>query len=212
MNARRSLPEAFLAKLRSLESSYLIEKDPIKQSGFGGGAKRWRAEREPILDAIEADGDLLDMGCANGYQLECLMAWGQEREITPHGLDQGEGLIQLARRRLPNFAANFHLGNAWDWQPPRRYHHVYTLCDCVPHDYLEEYLRRVLHQVVAPGGRLILGAYGNRSRDQSPLNTASFLRSLGFAVAGSTAGGDPPITSFAWMDRPLSSSTPEPAK
>jgi SAM-dependent methyltransferase len=206
VSARRSLPDAFLAKLRSLQASYLIEKDPIKQSGFGGGARRWREEREPILDAIDVDGDLLDMGCANGYLLECLMAWGRQRgrQITPHGLDQGEGLIQLARQRLPGFAANFHVGNAWDWRPRRRYHYAYTLCDCVPEEYLEEYVIRILHRIVAPGGRLILGAYGSRSKNLSPFDTADFLRSRGFAVTGASTGGDPPMASFAWTDRPVS--------
>jgi hypothetical protein len=30
-------------------------------------------EREPILTAIDSGGDILDIGCANGYLLECLM-------------------------------------------------------------------------------------------------------------------------------------------
>jgi hypothetical protein len=154
------------------------------------------------------------MGCANGYLLECLMAWGRERgrEITPHGLDQGEGLIQLARQRLPNFCDNFQVGNAWDWQAPRRYHYVYTLCDCVPHEYLAEYVRRIWHQVVAPGGRLILGAYGSRSRNLPPFDVAEFLRSRRCTVAGISTGGDPPITSFAWIDRSVSATTPEPVE
>jgi len=198
------LPQSFLNELKALECSYLAEKDPIRQSGFGGGPRRWRAEREPILEAIEADEDLLDVGCANGYLLQCLMAWGQERglEITPHGLDQGPGLIELARQRFPGFASNFHVGNAWDWRPPRRYRYVYTLVDCVPGEYLPEYVRRVLHRMVAPGGRLILGAYGSRSRNTTPLDVGGFLKSLGYTAAGSATGGQPSVTSFAWVNRP----------
>ena len=77
----------------------------------------------PILDAIETNEDLLDIGCANGYLLECLLNWGDERglNLIPHGLDQGSKLIQLAKRRLPEYADNFHVGNVWDWQPPRKY-------------------------------------------------------------------------------------------
>ena len=81
MVARRQLPERFLRELEALESSYLSDDDPIRQSGFGGGPERWRSEREPILEAIEGNGDILDIGCANGYLLECLMIWGRERGL-----------------------------------------------------------------------------------------------------------------------------------
>jgi hypothetical protein len=74
MNERSRLPEAFLRDLKALELAYLKSDDPIEQSSFGGGKERWRAEREPILEAIAASGDLLDVGCANGYLLECLVA------------------------------------------------------------------------------------------------------------------------------------------
>ena len=114
MVARRQLPMRFLRELEALESSYLREDDPIRQSGFGGGPERWRSEREPILDAIDGDGDILDIGCANGYLLECLVTWGRERglSLVPHGVDQGSRLIELARARLPDFHSNFHVGNA----------------------------------------------------------------------------------------------------
>ena len=89
MSQPAQLPGAFLSELRQLEVSYLQRSDPIEQSGVHGGAARWRAARDPILDAIESAGDLLDIGCANGYLLECLMEWGRERglELTPYGLD-----------------------------------------------------------------------------------------------------------------------------
>ncbi len=197
-----ALPESFLKELSALESSYLAEEDPIRQSGFGGDPIRWRSEREPILEAIDRSGHLLDVGCANGHLLECLVAWARERglDITPHGLDCGAGLIQLARRRLPGFASNFHVGNAWDWMPPRRYDFVYSLHDCVPREYLREYLHRLMDRTLAPGGRLILGAYGSRSRRLAPFDVRGFIISQGLPVAGSATGGDPPISLFAWVD------------
>ncbi len=196
------LPDGFLAHIRSLESAYLAHDDPILQSGFHGGPERWRAEREPILEAINSDGDLLDVGCANGHLLECLVSWGRERglSLTPHGVDIGPKLIEAAKLRQPQFAANFYIANAWDWQPPRRFRYVYTLHDCVPQPMLGEYVRRLLDRVVAPGGRLIVGAYGRRSRGEAPLVVADQLTSYGLAVAGSAMGGDPPITAFAWVD------------
>jgi len=204
MSDRRQLPSKFLQRLRELEASYLAEDDPIRQSGFGGGRARWRAEREPILEAVEEDGDFLDVGCANGYLLECLTKWAAERAITliPYGLDCGARLVELARQRLPQFAENFFVGNAWGWQPPRQFRYVYSLYDCVPEDYLTEYVRRLLERAVAPGGRLIVGVYGSRSAGAPPFDVADFLRSAGFPVAGTATGGEPPIGAFAWVGKP----------
>jgi len=198
-----SLPQSFLDELKSLEGAYLTETDPIRQSGFSGGPDRWRTEREPILNAVDCDGDFLDIGCANGYLLECLVAWGRERGINlmPHGIDQGSRLIELAKKRFPELQSNFHAANAWDWVPPRRYRYVYTLYDCVPQDYLGEYVHRVLVRMVAYDGRLIIGAYGSRSRGLPPFEVDDFLRSEGFAVAGTAMGGYPPVALFAWIDK-----------
>jgi hypothetical protein len=44
-----SVRAAFLADLLATADAYLGHSDPIRQSGFGGCAERWRAEREPIL-------------------------------------------------------------------------------------------------------------------------------------------------------------------
>lgn len=198
----RPLPQSFLREIEALETAYLKEDDPIRQSGFSGGAARWRTERGPILEAIDSDGDLLDIGCANGYLLECLLKWAGERglRLIPHGLDQGSRLIELAKGRLPEYADNFHVGNAWDWQPRRKCRYVYMLYDCLPIDYLAEGVRRLLEQVVAPQGRLIIGAYGSKSDAIPPLDIGDFLKSAGFSVAGRTEGGIEPITKFAWVD------------
>jgi SAM-dependent methyltransferase len=202
MTAQRELPPEFMRRLEALEESFLHEEDPIRQSGFGGGPLRWRAEGEPILDAIESDGDLLDVGCANGYLLECLVAWGRERGLAlrPFGLDRGPRLIGLARRRFGGLASSFYTANAWQWDPPGRFRYVYSLYDCVPVEYLEEYAYRLLGRVVAAGGRLIMGAYGSRSRGERPFPIAESLRSIGLEVAGTSHGGVPPITEFAWVN------------
>ena len=196
------LPGEFLRYLEVLENTYLAERDPIRASGFGGGAKRWRCEREPLLDAGEADGDLLDVGCANGHLAECLVDWARERgrRLTPYGVDYGERLIALAQQRLPQWASHFYVGNAWDWVPPRRYRYVYALYDCVPRSHLSRYLQRLAGEFVEPSGRLIVGAYGSRSRGFAPFDVRSGLEQAGLHVVGSSSGGNPPIASFAWTD------------
>lgn len=203
MNGEDALPEDFIAEVRALEDAYLQTDDPIRQSGFGGGAERWRAERGAILEAVTGDGDLLDIGCAVGYLAECLVAWGAERGVTltPHGIDLGERLIAEAKRRLPMHAGSFHVANGWDWRPGRRFRYVYTLSDCVPLDRLREYVGRLLDRLVEPGGRLIVGSYGSRSRGTPALPLGEMLTDYGYEVAGQAIGGDPPLTAFAWIDR-----------
>ena len=203
MASRRPLPQSFLDELSRLERAYLAEDDPIRQSGFSGGPTRWKAERSPLLQAIEADGEFIDIGCANGYLLECLVAWGNEAGIrlVPYGLDQGAALIDLAKERFPNLASHFYVGNSWDWAPPKQFTYAYTLYDCVPEEYLAEHVWRLLDRVVAPRGRLILGAYGSRSDSIPPFEIAHFLESREFDVSGKAYGGEPAISAFAWIDQ-----------
>src|SRR5262249_13175462 len=143
-----------------------------------------------------------DVGCANGFLVECLVAWDRERGIslTPYGVDQGSRLIARARKRLPHYADHFFVGNGWDWEPPQPFRYVYTLYDVVPLDYLAVYIQRLLDRVVAPGGRLIVGAYGSRSRQLAPFNIMAFLQTHGYVVADTSSGGTAIISQFAWID------------
>jgi SAM-dependent methyltransferase len=198
------LPEEFLQQLRDVEQAYLSTDDPIRQSGFLAGPERWRRERSIILEAVEDDGDFLDVGCANGYLLECLLEWARERGIalTPFGVDQGAGLIELARRRLPQFADHFWVANAWHWRPPRKFRYVYTLHDCVPEELFGNYVDRLLARYVEPGGRLVVGAYGSYSQNLPARDLARELADAGYGVAGSASCGDLPATTIAWLKVP----------
>jgi SAM-dependent methyltransferase len=201
--SNKKLSESFLKDILALEASYLKYDDPIKQSGFAGGATRWRTEREPILDAVFSDGDILDAGCANGYLLECLLIWARERgfNLIPFGVDIGAKLIALAKKRMPEYAENFYVGNVWNWKPQRQFKYVYALYDCVPLQYLTEYIVKLLDQLVESNGRLIIGAYGSKSRNIPPFDIQRFLLDNKFTVTGASLGGDPPITEFAWIDK-----------
>jgi SAM-dependent methyltransferase len=202
MSGLRDLPHEFTDRLARLAESYLTRDDPYLQSGFGGGAKRWRAEREPILDAVTEDGDLLDIGCANGLLVEDLVAWGAERgvELTPFGLDQSAALVELARARLPKFSDHFFVGNAWSWTPPRRFRYVYSLADVVPRDFLSAYIARLAESFTASPGTLILGSYGSRSRGVAPLDLHAMLAEFGYRVAGTANAGEGPLVRFAWLE------------
>ncbi|MDP8240237.1 MAG: class I SAM-dependent methyltransferase [Candidatus Hatepunaea meridiana] len=196
-----SIPEDFVQSLYELEKSFLTEKDPIRQSGFGGGETRWKNERRLILEAIDSDGDFLDIGCANGYLLQCLAEWANAKSVilTPFGVDQGVGLIELAGRRFPQYASHFWVANAWNWKPPRKFCYVYTLYDCVPEDFFEEYIRRLLTGYVESGGTLIIGAYGSTSKNEPARDIGKDLRSIGFSVAGTAYCGELPVSRVAWV-------------
>lgn len=196
----RPLPDSFLTDLQQLQEAYLSHTDPIKQSGFFGGETRWRTEREIILQAVEADGDFLDIGCANGYLLQCLVEWAQERGITlnPFGVDQGAGLITLTRGRFPECENHFWTANAWDWTPLRKFDYVYTLADNVPESFTTDFLHRLLERCVTPGGLLIVGAYGSYSRNEPASNVADMLTDAGLPVIGEVTYGNLPITHIAW--------------
>ncbi len=188
------LPVAFLDRLRALEGAYLRETDPVRQSGFGGGHERWRTERALVLDAVPDDGDFLDIGCANGYLLECLVQWGHERHIrlTPYGVDCGAQLIALAQQRLPQYASHFWVANAWEWLPPRQFRYVYSLYDCVPEELLPVYIRRLVTRYVEPGGTLIMGAYGATPSRKRPAISQQTSRPRGFVLPGRRREGHCP--------------------
>lgn len=197
---RPELPKSFLDDLRNLESAYQSHRDPAKQSGFHGGDERWKREREVILEGVDADGDFLDIGCANGYLVECLAEWAQEMGITlqPYGVDQGAGLIALAKKRYPHHASHFWVGNAWDWTPPKRFHYVYTMTDFVPEEFLKDYADRLIRLYVASGGILIVGDYRAASTTQPARDVSALLVELGFPVAGEAKCGEMPDSHVAW--------------
>jgi SAM-dependent methyltransferase len=187
--------------MKALQDVYLASHDPMEQSGFAGGLERWVAERSPILAAIDRDGDFLDVGCANGLLLEDLVAWAAEggHVLVPHGVDIGPGLIESARQRLPDFASNMVVADAWSWQPKRTWDYVFSLVDLGPGELGCEWLGR-LADWVAPGGRLIIGSYGSRSRGVEPADVAGLLETCGYHMTGDALAGEPPISRFAWTD------------
>jgi hypothetical protein len=74
----------------------------------------------------------------------------------------------------------------------------------VPERFLPSYVARLLDRYVKPGGRLIMGSYGDMLWEREPLDVGDVLSGYGFPVAGSMQGGkmlrsDGPVARFAWV-------------
>jgi ribosomal protein S18 acetylase RimI-like enzyme/SAM-dependent methyltransferase len=189
--------------LQIVEPAYLSASTPQAQSGHGGDAARWEHARRLLLDAVDRPGTFLDVGCANGLLMESVAAWSAEDGIPvePYGIDISARLVELARRRCPRWADRIWAGNAFGWSPPQRFDLVRTGPDYVPPGRLGDYLAHLLKEVVAPGGRLVVGTY-NEERDRDTV--ADQVRSMGFSISGSTQRSHrhPALAYKAvWIDR-----------
>jgi SAM-dependent methyltransferase len=157
-------------------SAYLAAATPWGQSGKSGTAEDWEWSRSLIADAIDRDGSFLDIGCANGYLLESLPHW-TDFDIKPYGVDISAELVELARRRLPQWRDRFWVGNALSWQPPRHFTYVRTGLEYVPaarRGELVEHLRGHCQ-------RLIIGVFNEHESEQT---TERFLGELGYRLSG----------------------------
>lgn len=183
--ARGAIGEAEWQRRTSaaLASSYLRDGDDLRwQSGFDGDPELWRQARSLVLDAVPAGGSLLDVGCANGYLMECLDGWARERglALTLYGLELDPRLADAARRRLPAWADRIYTGNVSGWMPPRRFTYVRTGLEYVAPGSEAALLARLLRDVVEPGGRVLVG----------PINQPDVPATLrAFADAGVPAPG-----------------------
>jgi SAM-dependent methyltransferase len=154
------------------------------------------------MAAVDRDGAFLDVGCANGFLMESVRAWGIEDgyEIRPYGLEISPELAALARRRLPRWADRIFVGNAREWNAGRRFDFVRTGLDYVPPTRRRELVEHLLEHVVAPGGRLIVGVFNEEKRDR---RTEERVASWGFEIAGriDAEHRDPRVANRAfWID------------
>lgn len=156
--------------------AYLAAETPWGQSGKSGTAEDWEWSRSHVADAIDRDGTFLDVGCANGYLLECLPRW-TAFELELYGLEIAPELAALARMRLPRLTDRIFVGNALTWDPPLGFTYVRTGLEYVPSQRRRELVERLL----ASCERLIVGVFNERV---SETTIEDELVAHGFGVAG----------------------------
>lgn len=168
----------------TLENAYLQHSEPWKQSGFSGPEERWIECRKPIADCILKSGSFLDIGCANGYLLECVMSWNEERRITiiPYGLDLSHKLVNLAKSRIPEFKSHFFIGNGWTWNPPIKFDYVRTELIYVPEHLQKKYINRLLNEFLEDDGQLFVAEYRSRKDISNEMWVDNRLTNWGFGV------------------------------
>lgn len=178
------IDEATLAHraTEALAAAYLLEDDPRWQSGFDGDAALWRQARELVVEAVDRDGTLLDVGCANGHSMECLVTWAAERSrrLVVSVLELNPDLASMARHRLPAWADRIVEGNVLHWEPPRAFTYIRTGLEYVPVDRRVALVARLLSAAVEPGGRLIVGPVS----DGEVTETLAVLAAGGCSVPG----------------------------
>ena len=138
----------------------------IEEANSGGGYERWKQVRQFIAKAIHKDGTFLDIGCANGFLMKCLLHWSQYR-LIPYGVDNRKEVIEKAKLLLPRYAENFqcfdgdHLEKLHDAGMPLRYDFVYRNYWKRDVDTSEKVRAIVtkLWENVKDDGRMILGLY-----------------------------------------------------
>ena len=186
-----------------ITSAYLAAETPWGQSGKSGDENNWSYARSLICDAVQRDGTFLDVGCANGYLMECMKKWTAERGlcIEPYGLDISPELADLARSRLLGWADRIHIGNVMTWSPPQQFDFVRTGLEYVPARRRRDLVHRIIDEFVSDSGRLIIGTYyGVRS---GPDALEQEISSWGFDVAGHTSrphGDDRLSYRVLWID------------
>lgn len=156
--------------------AYLAAETPWGQSGKSGTADDWEWSRSHVADAVNRDGSFLDVGCANGYLMECIPRWSAFH-VEPYGLDLSAELAALARSRLPSWADRIFVGNALTWEAPQLFTYVRTGLEYVPPGRRRELVVRLLGSCE----RLIVGVFNEHETERT---TEDELVSWGITVAG----------------------------
>lgn len=177
------------AQAETVYNTYLKSNEPWKQSGFSGPEERWIVGRKLIADCITKPGSFLDIGCANGYLLECILNWTADRglQIKAYGIDILEQLVATARKRLQEYSENISVGNGMTWNPGIRFDWVRTELCYVPANYRKAFVNRLITLFLKFEGVLLVAEYHSRN-DVIAKWESEILKEMGFVVSETESG------------------------
>ena len=170
--------------------------------------ENWRHMREFIANAINRDGNILNIGCANGFLLRCLQEWSSHK-LIPYGIDKDSELIKQAKDLFPLYRNNFkvmyvqQIENLATIKFPNKFNFIYwNVWD--NWEFIEASETKTLGRVLeatSDNGRLILGFYDeDKHRIIKKINR---LRKLKFKITGIMQNpdirGEDEI--IAWIDK-----------
>ena len=175
--------------------AYLGAETPEGGSGSSRDAPGWERARSLLADAVAPGQAFLDIGCANGHLMESMWRWAG---VEPYGLEISARLAELARARLPQWADRIWVGNAIEWEPPRRFDVARTGLDYVP----RARRRELVEHLLSYSDRVVVGVFNEeREAHRVEENVASW----GFEIAGRTERLHPhPRLAYRafWLDAP----------
>ena len=139
---------------------YLSKDNPRGQSGHSGDEYHYVFTHLPIVEAVYKNGTFLDVGCANGHLCEMVHKWATAIgfDLQVFGVDISEGLINLAKNRLPQWREHFFIGNSFFWKPKQKFDYIHVGgLGQVPEDDESMFFEHLMENYLVDGGRMILG-------------------------------------------------------
>lgn len=178
-------------------------EDLLINCSFSGTFEAWERRKAFISGAIHKGGTFLDIGCGNGFLLRCLQEWS-EHKVTSYGIDINAEFIRKAKELFPNQQDNFAVLDAADITGvskflPDTYDFVFFSSDWSSKLPDGKDLERIsdLTRYVNPGGRLIIGFYGQDKNNN--LEAIKELRTHGIEFSG-TLENPQGTNLIAWVE------------
>ena len=182
---------------------YLSYDNPRAQSGHGGDEYHYAYAHLLILEAVYKHGTFLDVGCANGHLMEMLHKWGAALgfDLQMYGVDISEGLLELAKSRLPHWYDRFFLGNSFYWKPEHKFDYIHIGgLGQVPKDDRRIFFEHMMENYLVDGGRLILGPYWTENDSRAEYNDNLGIPPTGYAIKSHYSKPDI-LRKLMWFDR-----------
>jgi len=161
---------------------YLSSDNPRAQGGHSGDELHYIYSQLPTIEAIYKNGTFCDIGCATGHLMEMLYKWGNAIgfDLQMYGLDFSEEMIEVAKKRLPEWHDRFFVGNAFYWNPEHKFNYI-LVCAQVPADDKRKFYKQLLENYLADGGRMIIAPYWYDNEDTKE---AQIIYEVGMQPAG----------------------------